>query len=218
MRSLASSADRCPSTDSSPASGKRIDMISRMVVVLPAPFGPMTPYRGARSGPSDRDRARRSPTRMSSGRPAGAARVPWQKHSPQMPGQECARLVGGPPPPLPSPPPLAPPPLRGRVRAPGPAPGGALLQRAGGGRGGGSPGLSPGCHGAALTGGTAPALTGPAFEASWSDPRVTLADIFFIARTSMPPRASSSLSAQDHAAVFAYILKDERLPVGRDRR
>ena len=71
-----------------------------------------------------------------------------------------------------------------------------------------------GCHGATLTGGTAPALTGAAFEASWSDPRVTLADIFFIARTSMPPRASSSLSLQDHAAVFAYILKVNGFPSG----
>jgi alcohol dehydrogenase (cytochrome c) len=71
-----------------------------------------------------------------------------------------------------------------------------------------------GCHGASLTGGTAPALTGPAFEASWSDPRVTLADVFFIARTSMPPRASSSLPAQDHAAVFAYILKMNGFPSG----
>jgi hypothetical protein len=35
------------------------------------------------------------------------------------------------------------------------------------------------CHGATLSGGIAPALTGPAFETSWSDPRVTLGDIFF---------------------------------------
>src|ERR1700682_679087 len=39
------------------------------------------------------------------------------------------------------------------------------------------------CHGATLTGGTAPPLTGPAFETSWSHPLVTLADLFFIART-----------------------------------
>jgi alcohol dehydrogenase (cytochrome c) len=64
-----------------------------------------------------------------------------------------------------------------------------------------------GCHGATLTGGTAPPLAGPAFETSWSDPRVTVADVFFIARTTMPPRASNTLTAQDHAAVFAYILK-----------
>jgi mono/diheme cytochrome c family protein len=71
-----------------------------------------------------------------------------------------------------------------------------------------------GCHGASLTGGIAPALAGPAFEASWSDPRVTLADIFFIARTTMPPRASGSLSPQDHAAVFAFILKSNGFPAG----
>jgi PQQ-dependent dehydrogenase (methanol/ethanol family) len=71
-----------------------------------------------------------------------------------------------------------------------------------------------GCHGATLTGGTAPALTGPAFEASWGNPRVTLGDIFFIARTTMPPRASSSLTPQDHAAVFAYLLKANGFPSG----
>ena len=43
MRSFASSADACPSTDSSPESGNRIDMIIRIAVVLPAPLGPMTP-------------------------------------------------------------------------------------------------------------------------------------------------------------------------------
>jgi len=70
------------------------------------------------------------------------------------------------------------------------------------------------CHGAALTGGTAPPLTGPAFQASWGNPRVTLADLFFIMRTTMPPRASSSLTPQDHAAVFAYILKANGFPSG----
>ena len=33
-----------PNTDSSPRSGKRIDMIIRSVVVFPAPLGPMNPY------------------------------------------------------------------------------------------------------------------------------------------------------------------------------
>jgi PQQ-dependent dehydrogenase (methanol/ethanol family) len=70
------------------------------------------------------------------------------------------------------------------------------------------------CHGATLTGGTAPPLAGAAFEASWSDPRVTLADLSFIARTTMPPRASNTLTAQDHAAVFAYILKTNGFPAG----
>ena len=70
------------------------------------------------------------------------------------------------------------------------------------------------CHGAALLDGTAPRLAGPAFQASWGDPRVTLDDLFFIIRTTMPPRASSSLSPQDHAAVFAYILKTNGYPSG----
>jgi alcohol dehydrogenase (cytochrome c) len=70
------------------------------------------------------------------------------------------------------------------------------------------------CHGATLTGGSAPALAGAAFEASWSDPRATLADVFYIARTTMPPRASARLTAQDHAAVFAYILRMNGFPPG----
>ncbi|MGQ0733843.1 MAG: outer membrane protein assembly factor BamB family protein [Acidobacteriota bacterium] len=64
------------------------------------------------------------------------------------------------------------------------------------------------CHGGSLTDGTAPPLVGPAFEKSWGDPRVTLDDLFFIIRTTMPPRASGTVSAQDRAAVFAYILHE----------
>src|SRR6185503_18112286 len=56
------------------------------------------------------------------------------------------------------------------------------------------------CHGAALSGGTAPALTGPAFEASWGNPRLTLGDLFFIARTTMPPRASNTVTAEEEIA------------------
>jgi alcohol dehydrogenase (cytochrome c) len=70
------------------------------------------------------------------------------------------------------------------------------------------------CHGASLAGGTAPPLTGPGFETSWGDPRVTLEDLFFIMRTTMPPRASSSLSPAEHAAVFAYVLEANGYPSG----
>src|SRR5436305_1505239 len=48
MRFFASSADACPSTDSVPESGNRIAMIIRIVVVLPAPLGPMKPYSAPR--------------------------------------------------------------------------------------------------------------------------------------------------------------------------
>lgn len=71
------------------------------------------------------------------------------------------------------------------------------------------------CHGAMLTGGTAPSLAGPAFERSWSDPRVTLDDLFFILRTTMPPSGASALSAPERAAVFAYILKSNGYAAGQ---
>jgi alcohol dehydrogenase (cytochrome c) len=63
------------------------------------------------------------------------------------------------------------------------------------------------CHGTALAGGAAPALTGRPFEASWSHPQVTLDDMLFVVRTTMPPRASGTVSLDDHVAVFAYILE-----------
>jgi alcohol dehydrogenase (cytochrome c) len=62
------------------------------------------------------------------------------------------------------------------------------------------------CHGATLGGGTAPALTGPSFEMSWGHPQLTLDDLFYIVRTTMPPKAASSVTAADHAAVFAYLV------------
>ena len=43
MRSFASSADACPRMETAPVSGKRIDMMIRIVVVFPAPLGPMKP-------------------------------------------------------------------------------------------------------------------------------------------------------------------------------
>src|SRR3989442_8781907 len=70
------------------------------------------------------------------------------------------------------------------------------------------------CHGAALIGGSAPALTGREFQVSWSHPRLTLDDIFFIQRTTMPPRASATVSPDDHAAVFAYLLQVNGYPAG----
>src|SRR5262245_37478652 len=54
MRSLLSMAEARPSTDTDPESGKMIDMIIRIVVVLPAPLGPMKPTRA----PSGIDRSR----------------------------------------------------------------------------------------------------------------------------------------------------------------
>ena len=70
------------------------------------------------------------------------------------------------------------------------------------------------CHGRTLTGGSAPPLTGPAFAASWRNPRVTLDDLFFVMRTTMPPRQTNALSADERVAVFAYILSVNGYPAG----
>lgn len=70
------------------------------------------------------------------------------------------------------------------------------------------------CHGASLTGGSAPPLAGPAFARSWSDPRVTLDDLFFIIRTTMPPNNMSALSPSDRVAVFAHLLARNGYPAG----
>ena len=70
------------------------------------------------------------------------------------------------------------------------------------------------CHGTTLTGGAAPALTGRKFEASWSHPKVTLDDMLFVQRTTMPPREASAVAPDDHVAVFAYVLQMNGYPVG----
>jgi alcohol dehydrogenase (cytochrome c) len=62
------------------------------------------------------------------------------------------------------------------------------------------------CHGAALEGGAAPSLVGAQFERSWEHPKVTLDDMFFLQRTTMPPRGTATISPEDHAAIFAYVL------------
>ena len=86
------------------------------------------------------------------------------------------------------------------------------------------------CHGVSLTGGTAPPLAGPVFERSWnggtsasvapraddrSDPRVTLDDLFFVLRTTMPPNQANTVPVPDKAAVFAFILKTNGYTAGQ---
>jgi len=58
-----------------------------------------------------------------------------------------------------------------------------------------------GCHGATLTGGTAPPLAGPPFETSWSDPRVTAADVFFVLQSA--GASIDRISAGDSLRRFA---------------
>ena len=70
------------------------------------------------------------------------------------------------------------------------------------------------CHGPALGGGAAPPLSGPAFARSWRDPKITLDDLFFVMRTTMPPRQTNALSADERVAVFAYVLSVNGYPAG----
>lgn len=70
------------------------------------------------------------------------------------------------------------------------------------------------CHGDALSGGSAPALTGTNFQSSWSHPKMTVDDFFYLVRTTMPPRAAASVSTADHAAVVAYILQSNGYAAG----
>src|SRR5438552_8044944 len=70
------------------------------------------------------------------------------------------------------------------------------------------------CHGRTLTGGSAPPLTGAGFARSWRDPRITLDDLFFVMRTTMPPRQSNALTADERVDAFAYILSVNGYPAG----
>jgi alcohol dehydrogenase (cytochrome c) len=70
------------------------------------------------------------------------------------------------------------------------------------------------CHGAALSGGGAPALSGPVFQSSWSNPAVKVDDLLYIVRTSMPPNGAQRLPMEDYAAVVAFILQSNGYAAG----
>jgi len=69
------------------------------------------------------------------------------------------------------------------------------------------------CHGADLGGQSAPPLAGSRFEKNWIS-TTTLDDLFFLMRTTMPLSMSKSLTAEQHAAVFAYVLQQNGYPAG----
>ena len=63
------------------------------------------------------------------------------------------------------------------------------------------------CHGDALAGISAPALTGDAFGRNWVRDGRTLDDLFFIIRTTMPAGRGNTLPVEDYQDVLAYILE-----------
>lgn len=57
-----------------------------------------------------------------------------------------------------------------------------------------------------------PPVTGPAFEANWRGR--TLADLFELIHTTMPPGGAATLSEAQHRAAMAYILQANGYPAG----
>ena len=71
-----------------------------------------------------------------------------------------------------------------------------------------------GCHGPGLDGGdSGPKLVGDVFLANWSSQPVS--ELFDWIRQAMPPEAAGTLSKEDTAAVVAYILKQNKMPAGK---
>jgi alcohol dehydrogenase (cytochrome c) len=71
------------------------------------------------------------------------------------------------------------------------------------------------CHGARLEGAVAPSLAGRTFEARWRLPALTLDDLFYVVRKTMPPKAVGTVSLEDHAAAVAYILEANGYAAGQ---
>jgi len=70
------------------------------------------------------------------------------------------------------------------------------------------------CHGADLSGGAAPALKGDGFQGMARAQNLTVASLLRAVSQTMPKENPGSLSAQQYAAVTAYILKQNGYPSG----
>jgi mono/diheme cytochrome c family protein len=69
------------------------------------------------------------------------------------------------------------------------------------------------CHGADFRPApSAPPVTGNAFLANWRGR--SLADLYTLIRTTMPPGAAGTLSEDEHRAALAYILRSNGFPAG----
>jgi hypothetical protein len=66
-----------------------------------------------------------------------------------------------------------------------------------------------------LGGASAPALEGVAFARTWGRPGLTLDDLYYVLRTTMPKDAPGALERGDYPAVLAYLLRRNGYPPGR---
>ncbi len=74
------------------------------------------------------------------------------------------------------------------------------------------------CHGETLQGGAARALAGPAFAArwksGWGDSKLTVDDLDFIIRTTMPKGSPGKMRPEEYTAVLTYILQQNGYAAG----
>src|ERR1700722_4604287 len=70
------------------------------------------------------------------------------------------------------------------------------------------------CHGTALQGAAAVALSGSAFALTWGDGRHQGADFFDAIAKQMPKNLPGSLSEADNLAIAAFILDRNGYPTG----
>jgi len=74
------------------------------------------------------------------------------------------------------------------------------------------------CHGEKLQGGAAGPLAGPSFAARWTsgwgDSKLTVDDLDFIIRTTMPKGSPGTMSATEYTAVLTYILQQNGYEAG----
>lgn len=79
------------------------------------------------------------------------------------------------------------------------------------------------CHGETLQGGAAGPLAGPAFAAAWTttglvgdwaNSQITVDDLDFIIRTTMPKGSAGQMGADEYTAVLAYILQQNGYEAG----
>ena len=71
-----------------------------------------------------------------------------------------------------------------------------------------------GCHGERLQGAAGPALTGAGFLHSWSAYSLSVDELYYVTRTTMP-KGSKRLARQEYLDVVAYILERNDYPAGR---
>lgn len=70
------------------------------------------------------------------------------------------------------------------------------------------------CHGAALQGGSAPALSGPIFQRTWTGGTRNLRDLYEVVARQMPQNAPGSLPEAQDLAITAYLLSENGYPAG----